>query len=107
MDLAHLAVGVAERALHGPAVAVQQLPCVLDGFGDGIAFAQEAWWQSPESTCQHQHPKTPAAPILPLQTQQELLVGSHGATGWLLPTAARWDPREQRGLLRLGGAQDG
>lgn len=39
---AHLAVRVAQRSLHGTAVAVQQLPCILDGFGDGIALAQES-----------------------------------------------------------------
>lgn len=60
----HLAVGVAQRSLHGSAVAMQQLPRILDGFGDGIAFAQEPWQDTGTDTHQHQRPlpRHPAAP---------------------------------------------
>lgn len=58
----------------------------------------------PQSTRQHQHPKTLQHPSRP-RKPSGLLVGPHGAAGWLLPTPARWDPTEQGRLLPLGGAQ--
>ena len=60
----HLAVGGAQRCLHGSAVAVQQLPRILDGFGDSVAFAQEPWQDTGTGTHQRQRPllRHPAAP---------------------------------------------
>lgn len=92
-------VGVAQRSLHGTAVAVQQLPCILDGFGDGIALTQESWWESSPG-----HPSAPRNPIVPNPNPAKNgAAWPSGVARSTQSTPTRWDSMEQSCLLPLGG----